>query len=156
MFHRNWKRQIQCIQIPKDHYNVSHFTIAYPPGTGCNSFFYWFFIDDPFPPNLHPLCCWFFIYIVCSKVLSKYYPEVATSTPSIGRKGKALRRRHQRRSAESQLHLKGSAASACHMRQNFPAVVPAESKTGIGNPFSWLPSFQHLKKVKQWKHLRRR
>ncbi|XP_073220889.1 uncharacterized protein [Cicer arietinum] len=60
------------------------------------------------------------------QVLSKYYPEVVRSTPSIGRKGKALRRRNQRRSAESELHLKGS---TCHMRQNFPAVVPAESKT---------------------------
>ncbi|KEH38366.1 protein RRNAD1 isoform X3 [Medicago truncatula] len=60
-------------------------------------------------------------------VLSKYYPEVAISTPSIGRKGKALRRRNQRRSAESdsKLHLKGS---TCNTRQNFPAGVPAESK----------------------------
>jgi len=74
------------------------------------------------------------------KVLSKYYPEVAISTPSIGRKGKALRRRNQRRSAESdsELHLKGS---TCHTRQNFPA----ESKAGIENPFSCLPSLQHLK-----------
>ncbi|CAJ2659290.1 unnamed protein product [Trifolium pratense] len=60
------------------------------------------------------------------QVLSKYYPEVATSTPSIGRKGKALRRRNQRRSAKSELHLKGS---TCHVKQNFRAVVPAESKT---------------------------
>ncbi|KAG5000481.1 hypothetical protein AAZX31_08G171100 [Glycine max] len=59
-------------------------------------------------------------------VLSKYYPEIVMSTPSIGRKGKALRRRHQRRSAESQLHLKGS---TCHMRHNFPSVVPSESET---------------------------
>ncbi|KAK2423226.1 protein RRNAD1 [Trifolium repens] len=59
-------------------------------------------------------------------VLSKYYPELAISTPSIGRKGKALRRRNQRRYAKSELHLKGS---TCHVRQNFPAVVPAESKT---------------------------
>jgi hypothetical protein len=80
------------------------------------------------------------------KVLSKYYPEVAMSTPSIGRKGKALRRRNQRRYAKSELHLKGS---TCHVRQNFPAVVPAESKTGIGNPFSCLPSSQHLKMMEQ-------
>jgi len=62
------------------------------------------------------------------KVLSKYYPEIVTSTPSIGRKGKALRRRHQRRSAESQLHLKGS---TCHSRQKFPPEVPSVSETGI-------------------------
>ncbi|CAJ1958009.1 unnamed protein product [Sphenostylis stenocarpa] len=59
-------------------------------------------------------------------VLSKYYPEIMMSTPSIGRKGKALRRRHQRRSTESQLHLKGS---TCHTRQKFPPVVPSESET---------------------------
>ncbi|XP_020233428.1 methyltransferase-like protein 25 [Cajanus cajan] len=59
-------------------------------------------------------------------VLSKYYPEIVMSTPSIGRKGKALRRRHQRRSAESQLHLKGS---TCHMGQILPPVVPSESET---------------------------
>ncbi|XP_027342330.1 protein RRNAD1 isoform X2 [Abrus precatorius] len=47
-------------------------------------------------------------------VLSNYYPEVMMNTPSIGRKGKALRRRHQSRSA---------------MRQNFPPVVPLESET---------------------------
>lgn len=84
------------------------------------------------------------MYFLLLKVLSKYYPEVAISTPSIGRKGKALRRRNQRRSAESdsKLHLKGS---TCNTRQNFPAGVPAESKAGIENPFSCLPSFQHLK-----------
>ncbi|XP_061353972.1 uncharacterized protein LOC133298658 isoform X2 [Gastrolobium bilobum] len=59
-------------------------------------------------------------------VLSKYYPEVVMCAPSIGRKGKALRRRHQRRSAESQLHLKGN---TCYTRQNFTPVVPAESET---------------------------
>ncbi|ESW21258.1 hypothetical protein PHAVU_005G055600 [Phaseolus vulgaris] len=59
-------------------------------------------------------------------VLSKYYPEIVTSTPSIGRKGKALRRRHQRRSAESQLHLKGS---TCHSRQKCPPEVPSVSET---------------------------
>ncbi|KAL5079102.1 hypothetical protein RYX36_007523 [Vicia faba] len=56
-------------------------------------------------------------------VLSKYYPKVVMSTPSIGRKGKALRRQNQRRYTGLELHLKGS---ACHMRQSFPA----ESKTG--------------------------
>ncbi|XP_027920258.1 methyltransferase-like protein 25 isoform X3 [Vigna unguiculata] len=59
-------------------------------------------------------------------VLSKYYPEIVMSTPSIGRKGKALRRRHQRRSAESQLHLKGSTS---HTRQKFPSEAPFVSKT---------------------------
>lgn len=69
------------------------------------------------------------------KVLSKYYPEVMIGTPSIGRKGKALRRRHQRRSVESQLHLKESASQSVslelsHMRQSCPCVEPAEAETG--------------------------
>ncbi|KOM42594.1 hypothetical protein LR48_Vigan05g019800 [Vigna angularis] len=59
-------------------------------------------------------------------VLSKYYPDIVMSTPSIGRKGKALRRRHQRRSAESQLHLKGS---TCHTTQKFPPNAPLVSET---------------------------
>ncbi|MED6199173.1 hypothetical protein PIB30_073411 [Stylosanthes scabra] len=59
-------------------------------------------------------------------VLCKYYPDFTTSTPSIGRKGKALRRRHQRRSAESHLHLKGSTD---HLREDFPSVVSTESET---------------------------
>lgn len=67
-------------------------------------------------------------YILYLKVLSKYYPEIVMSTPSIGRKGKALRRRHQRRSAESQLHLKGS---TCHTTQKFPPNAPLVSETGI-------------------------
>ncbi|XP_057458086.1 uncharacterized protein LOC130748860 [Lotus japonicus] len=62
-------------------------------------------------------------------VLFKYYPKIAMRTPSIGRKGKALRRRHQQRSAESQLHLKGNSSD---IRQNFPPVVSAESETGVG------------------------
>ncbi|PNY10766.1 protein RRNAD1-like, partial [Trifolium pratense] len=75
----------------------------------------------------HPGFLVFFLeFLDFDGVLSKYYPEVATSTPSIGRKGKALRRRNQRRSAKSELHLKGS---TCHVKQNFCAVVPAESKT---------------------------
>ncbi|KAK7243942.1 hypothetical protein RIF29_38756 [Crotalaria pallida] len=58
-------------------------------------------------------------------VLYKYFPEVLMSTPSIGRKGKALRRRQQRRSAESQLHFKGS---TCHMQRNSPPGLPVESE----------------------------
>lgn len=79
------------------------------------------------------------------KVLSKYYPKVAMSTPSIGRKGKALRRQNQRRYIESELHVKGS---ACQMKQNFPA----ESKTGIGNLFSCFASSQHIKMMEQTKY----
>ncbi|KAE9585071.1 putative Methyltransferase domain-containing protein [Lupinus albus] len=64
-------------------------------------------------------------------VLSKYYPEVVMSTPSIGRKGKALRRRQQRRSAESQNHQ----GSIGHIRQNSSPVLPAESENdGIMTP----------------------
>ncbi|KAL4293955.1 protein RRNAD1 isoform X2 [Arachis ipaensis] len=59
-------------------------------------------------------------------VLCKYYPDFTMNTPSIGRKGKALRRRHQRRSAESHLHLKGSTG---HLRQDFLPVVSTESET---------------------------
>ncbi|CAL0326433.1 unnamed protein product [Lupinus luteus] len=59
-------------------------------------------------------------------VLSKHYPEVLMNTPSIGRKGKALRRRQQRRSAESQHHQQGSIG---HIRQN-SSVLPAESENG--------------------------
>lgn len=73
------------------------------------------------------------IYCLHLQVLFKYYPKIAMRTPSIGRKGKALRRRHQQRSAESQLHLKGNSSD---IRQNFPPVVSAESETGIVIPFS--------------------
>ncbi|KAK7272681.1 hypothetical protein RJT34_29431 [Clitoria ternatea] len=59
-------------------------------------------------------------------VLFKYYPKIVMSTPSIGRKGKALRRRHQTRSAASQLHLKGSTGDP---RQSFHPVLPSESET---------------------------
>ncbi|KAJ4726569.1 methyltransferase-like protein 25 isoform X2 [Melia azedarach] len=38
-------------------------------------------------------------------VLYKYYPEVITRSPSVGRQGKALRRQQQRRILESQLHI---------------------------------------------------
>jgi len=41
------------------------------------------------------------------KVLDKYYPETITSSPSIGRQGKALRRRQLRRSIESQMGTGG-------------------------------------------------
>ncbi|TKY49344.1 RRNAD1 protein [Spatholobus suberectus] len=74
-------------------------------------------------------------------VLSKYHPEIVMSTPSIGRKGKSLRRRHQRRSAESWLHLKGS---TCHMRQNFPPVVPSESETEWKTLPSEIPSNERV------------
>ncbi|KAF1866877.1 hypothetical protein Lal_00018263 [Lupinus albus] len=67
-------------------------------------------------------------------VLSKYYPEVVMSTPSIGRKGKALRRRQQRRSAESQNHQ----GSIGHIRQNSSPVLPAESENVLIVDGSWL------------------
>ncbi|OMO65835.1 hypothetical protein CCACVL1_21376 [Corchorus capsularis] len=37
-------------------------------------------------------------------ILHRYYPEVITTSPSIGRQGKALRRKQQRRIMESELH----------------------------------------------------
>lgn len=63
------------------------------------------------------------------------------NTPSIGRKGKALRRRHQRRSVESQLCHKESTSSSLHkelshMRQSCPSAEPEKSETGI--PKSYL------------------
>lgn len=73
-----------------------------------------------------------------------------TSTLSIGRKGKALRRRNQRRYAESQLLLEGK---TCHARQSFPAVELAESKTGIGNPFSVYLLTPKKGDLKQWDNL---
>jgi len=123
-----------------------------PPGIGYNSFSSGSSQKRliPSPHNLLPLCCQFiYVHFLLLKVLSKYYPEVAMSAPSIGRKGKALRRRNQRRSAETELHLKGS---TCYTRQNFPAVVPAQSKAGIENPFSCLSSFQHLKMIEYTKN----
>ncbi|XP_028760799.1 protein RRNAD1 isoform X2 [Neltuma alba] len=60
-------------------------------------------------------------------VLSKYYPELMMNTPSIGRKGKALRRRHQRRAVEPERHLNEITSSL--------ATEPAGSETdGILGP----------------------
>ncbi|KAK6270362.1 hypothetical protein POUND7_007467 [Theobroma cacao] len=46
------------------------------------------------------------------KVLHKYYPEVVIASPSIGRQGKALRRKQQRRRMESELHDEESTYSS--------------------------------------------
>ncbi|KAJ7981991.1 protein RRNAD1 isoform X1 [Quillaja saponaria] len=74
-------------------------------------------------------------------VLSKYYPEVMASNPSIGRQGKALRRRKQRRAREAHHHIQGSNCPSSmqklsHMRQSC-LVEPAESDTDaiLGLPF---------------------
>lgn len=40
------------------------------------------------------------------KVLSQYYPELLTKSPSIGRQGKALRRQQHQRILESNLNHK--------------------------------------------------
>ncbi|XP_050146401.1 uncharacterized protein LOC126621841 isoform X2 [Malus sylvestris] len=45
-------------------------------------------------------------------VLSVYYPKVMTTSPSIGRQGKALRRRQQRVAPDSSLHHKESTCSS--------------------------------------------
>ncbi|KAI4333356.1 hypothetical protein L6164_018182 [Bauhinia variegata] len=70
-------------------------------------------------------------------VLSKHYPEVMMSTPSIGRKGKALRRRHQRRIVESQLYLKEPIQSEtdgvfCSAKetQALPCEMPSDVRAG--------------------------
>nr|KYP49102.1 Uncharacterized protein C12orf26 isogeny [Cajanus cajan] len=82
-------------------------------------------------------------------VLSKYYPEIVMSTPSIGRKGKALRRRHQRRSAESQLHLKGKGilGSASEI-QTLTGEIPSNERAGCegiksDDKFSHFENFCH-------------
>ncbi|OVA07354.1 Methyltransferase domain [Macleaya cordata] len=48
-------------------------------------------------------------------VLNKYYPEVLTRSPSIGRQGKALRRQQLMRSIQTHLHVKdnGKTCSTC-------------------------------------------
>ncbi|KAJ4851603.1 hypothetical protein Tsubulata_012435 [Turnera subulata] len=46
------------------------------------------------------------------QVLYKYYPKVATNTPSIGRQGKALRRQHQRKVLELSLNREESECSS--------------------------------------------
>ncbi|XP_035543202.1 protein RRNAD1 isoform X6 [Juglans regia] len=63
-------------------------------------------------------------------VLSKYYPEVMETSPSIGRQGKALRRRQQRK-VEAPLHHKEVACPHFHPNQkgSFPNIDPNEPET---------------------------
>ncbi|XP_042947943.1 protein RRNAD1 isoform X2 [Carya illinoinensis] len=63
-------------------------------------------------------------------VLSKYYPEVMETSPSIGRQGKALRRRQQRK-VEAPLHHKEVACPHLHPNQKgrFPNIDPNEPET---------------------------
>ncbi|XP_062090481.1 uncharacterized protein LOC133796827 [Humulus lupulus] len=52
-------------------------------------------------------------------VLNKYYPEVMTTSPSIGRQGKALRRLKKRGTFDSSLsHKDSTCASSHHMHSN--------------------------------------
>ncbi|KAM1346639.1 hypothetical protein ACFX13_036666 [Malus domestica] len=62
-------------------------------------------------------------------VLSVYYPKVMTTSPSIGRQGKALRRRQQRVAPDSSLHHKESTCSSLSqinsaMKGSWPHIKP--------------------------------
>ncbi|EXB27052.1 hypothetical protein L484_007397 [Morus notabilis] len=68
-------------------------------------------------------------------ILKKYYPEVMISSPSIGRQGKALRRRQKRETLESvPCHKDSTCASSSHiqsrMEDNCPPVKSTEPETG--------------------------
>ncbi|XP_015888360.3 uncharacterized protein LOC107423331 [Ziziphus jujuba] len=56
--------------------------------------------------------------------LTRFYPEVITRSPSIGRQGKALRRRQQRVTLDSLLHEKERICPRSNMNGNFPTVKP--------------------------------
>ncbi|GLU17670.1 hypothetical protein SLE2022_340270 [Rubroshorea leprosula] len=62
-------------------------------------------------------------------VLSKHYPEVMITSPSIGRQGKALRRQQQRRILESQLRQKESTYSHSNVVEHCSVVGHGESGT---------------------------
>lgn len=73
-------------------------------------------------------------FFVCSfllKVLCKYYPEVTITNPSIGRQGKGLRRRQQRK-VESPLHHKEIMCPSLHSntKGSFPNIESTELETG--------------------------
>lgn len=63
-------------------------------------------------------------------VLCKYYPEVTITNPSIGRQGKALRRRQQRK-VESPLHHKEIMCPSLHSntKGSFPNIESTELET---------------------------
>jgi hypothetical protein len=65
------------------------------------------------------------------KVLCKYYPEVMITSPCIGRQGKALRRRQQRK-VESRLHHKPIAGPYLHSnrKESCPNIDPTDPETG--------------------------
>ncbi|KAB1216965.1 Protein RRNAD1 [Morella rubra] len=72
-------------------------------------------------------------------VLGKYYPEVVATSPSIGRQGKALRRRQQRK-VESPLHHKEITHPCLHsnMEGSCPDIGPTEPETGKEYLFTYL------------------
>ncbi|XP_022717506.1 protein RRNAD1 isoform X2 [Durio zibethinus] len=73
-------------------------------------------------------------------VLHKYFPEVIITSPSIGRQGKALRRKQQRRIMESELHDEESTYSSLPQSPNMDEACSviqsgeagAGDKSGIG------------------------
>lgn len=86
--------------------------------------FFVFYCDNAFWKGIS-FCSYYLLYsnlmLLWLKVLSKHYPEVMMNTPSVGRKGKALRRQHHRRAVESQRH---------HEMTSPHAVKPEDSETG--------------------------
>lgn len=68
------------------------------------------------------------------KVLTKYYPQVMVTSPSIGRQGKALRRQQQRRILESktcQVENKNFLLAEKHSNtQGHPTIEPAGAGKG--------------------------
>ncbi|XVF18237.1 hypothetical protein REPUB_Repub11eG0004100 [Reevesia pubescens] len=69
-------------------------------------------------------------------VLYKYFPEVVITSPSIGRQGKTLRRKQQRRIMESELHNEESTylslpkRGACNMDETCSITQSGESEPG--------------------------
>ncbi|KAF3441136.1 hypothetical protein FNV43_RR15047 [Rhamnella rubrinervis] len=69
-------------------------------------------------------------------VLTRYYPDVVTSSP-IGRQGKTLRRRQQRATLDSLLHKKESICSQSNMNGNCPPMELKELETDDGSTLAF-------------------
>ncbi|KAL5565125.1 hypothetical protein UlMin_028289 [Ulmus minor] len=63
-------------------------------------------------------------------ILSKYYPEVLTTSPSIGRQGKALRRLQQKGIPDSLLCNRYKDHTQSKMEGNCPSINPTKLETG--------------------------
>lgn len=65
-------------------------------------------------------------------VLHKYFPEVIISSPSIGRQGKALRRKQQRRLMKSEQHDEESTHSSLPQRMDEACSIIQSGESGVG------------------------